>query len=1087
LSYLFLFCCVLAGSSLIQAQTVTLTPVTLNFTAQPVGATSASKAVTLKNTSTTKSLTITGIVASGEFADTTTCGGTLAAGASCTLTVTYTPATLGAVDGAVTLTDNATPGTQVVNLTGKGIAPLALAPATLTFPSTTIGQTSAAQTVTLTNSTAALTMGTVTASGDFGISANACTGMIAASKTCTISVTFTPTVSGSISGALSVADSASGSPQIVALSGTATGTVTNTVSFSPTSLTFANQAIGTTSAAQTLTLTNKATTSLSVKKVSASGDYTETDTCSGKSVAAGKTCTIKVSFKPTSAGTIKGAISVTDGAVTSPQVVAVSGTAVSPLSFSPATLTFTGTVGSTGTAQTATLTNNSSAAITVSKVAVSGDYKQTDTCGTSIAANSSCTFSVSFAPLVTGTIDGAVTVTAAGITAPQVLNLAGTSTASTGSSARYGYEVEYSNFTPGLIVGYSINPTTGYLRPLETVQLPSDNFGIVVDPSNKFVYVPDGPQILGYSVGTNGLLTSLTGSPFSLAGGSALRFTANGKFAYSNTGAEYSLNATTGALTLIATATTGGEPFDVAITPAATFVYIPNFKDGTISGYSIDQTSGALTEITGSPFTNGTTAPTCSVVSPNGKFLFVGSANKTSAFSINATTGALTAVTGSPFTTPGGGNGIGVDPTGQFLYVTAGGLGASLINGTTGALTTISGSPYTLPAQGNSVTIDPTGKFLYASIAQINSTDPIPDMITYSINTTSGALTQLSAQGVDANGGEALAIASGSKAVVYTPKFAYVTNQTDKTISEWTISDSTGALTAVAGSPVSDTNGPQVIAATPSGTFVYTGNSNNTISEYSVNAKTGALTLVIGSPIKGFGSVNSLVVDPTSSFILVLDATKQTIDSYAINAKTGALTSLSGADVLPKSQSVALDPTGTVALITSASTINTYRVTNGALIPLIAGTGTAPSVAAAVDQSSQYFFAAEPGSNAVASFNLFSNTLLSSATTGNSPSAVLAEPSGKYVYVANAGDGTISAYSLKNSTGALTQIGSAIAAAAGTDGLSCSNDGKYLYTVDTSAGSVSIFTINANGSLTAAGSAITGTAPTSIATTGTNQ
>ena len=896
-------------------------------------------------------------------------------------------------------------------------------------------------------------------------------------------------MTGAISGVLTIGDGAFGNPQLVPLSGTATGTVTNTVTFAPTSLTFPSQSTGSTSASQAITLTNKATTALKITTVAASGDYAETDTCAGKSIVAGKTCTITVTFKPTAVGTIKGAISVADAATTSPQIVALTGTAVTPLTLSPATLTFTGTVGSTSAAQTATLTNNSSAAITISKVVNSGDYKQTNTCGTSIAAGKNCTFSISFAPLVAGTIDGAITVTATGITAPQVLNLAGTATAvTTGPSARYAYDVEYSNFTPGLLVGYSMNPTTGALRALETVQLPSDNFGIVVDPSEKFLFVPDGPEILGYSIGTNGLLTQLTGSPFSLDGGSALRFTANGKFAYTNLGNEYSLNTTTGALTSVGTATTGDEPLDVAITPAGTFVYIPNFKDGTISAFSIDSTTGVLTAITGSPFTNGTTDPAAVVVSPNGNFLFVASFESDAAisvFSINATTGALTPVTGSPFPSPEG-NALAVSPNGDFLYVIGSALGAFSINAT-GALTAATGSPYTLPAMGNGVTIDPTGKFLYASIMQVNSTDAIPDIITYSINATTGALTQLSQQGVDANGGEAMAITTGTKAVVFTPKFAYATNETDKTISEWTIADSTGALTAVAGSPVSDTNGPKLVSAAPSGAFVYTANSNNTISEYTVNATTGALTLVSGSPIKGFGSVNSLAIDPASSFMLILDSTKQTLDSYSINSKTGALTSLSGANVLPNATMVALDPTGTVAVVTSGSIVDTYRVTNGQLIPLVAGTGTVPAIATAIDQSSQYFFAAEPGSSTIVSFNLFTNVQLSSTTTGNGPAAVLAEPSGKYVYVANQTDGTISAYTLNNSTGALTAIGTAVAAGTGTNALSYSNDGKYLYATNGTEGTVTFFTINANGSLTGAGTATAGTLPSSIATTGTNQ
>ena len=188
-----------------------------------------------------------------------------------------------------------------------------------------------------------------------------------------------------------------------------------------------------------------------------------------------------------------------------------------------------------------------------------------------------------FAPLVAGTIDGAITVTASGITAPQVLNPAGTATVTTGSSARYAYDVEYSNFTPGLIVAYEMNPTTGALRALETVQLPSDNFGIVVTHPRNF----STPLTVRKSSATASERWPADAThriPFSLDAAARCASLRNGKFA-DQLGNEYSLNTTTGALTSVGTATTGGEPLDVAITPAGTFVYIPNFKDGTISGF----------------------------------------------------------------------------------------------------------------------------------------------------------------------------------------------------------------------------------------------------------------------------------------------------------------------------------------------------------------------------------------------------------------------------------------------------------------------------------------------------------------------
>jgi len=93
----------------------------------------------------------------------------------------------------------------------------------------------------------------------------------------------------------------------------------------PGSLTFGNQAVGTTSPAQTLTLTAAGTETLTITSVVPSGDFGQTNTC-GTSVAAGATCTISVTFTPTATGTRTGAITITDNASGSPQTVSLTGT-----------------------------------------------------------------------------------------------------------------------------------------------------------------------------------------------------------------------------------------------------------------------------------------------------------------------------------------------------------------------------------------------------------------------------------------------------------------------------------------------------------------------------------------------------------------------------------------------------------------------------------------------------------------------------------------------------------------------------------------------------------------------------------------
>src|SRR5260370_23601491 len=120
------------------AQAVTLSPPSLAFGNQGLGTTSGAKTVTIKNTSTSKTLNITSMAESGEFPTSSTCGSSLAPGATCTISVSFSPSTIGSIDGAITLVDNATPGTQVVSLNGKGVAPVTFLPTSLTFPRTAV-------------------------------------------------------------------------------------------------------------------------------------------------------------------------------------------------------------------------------------------------------------------------------------------------------------------------------------------------------------------------------------------------------------------------------------------------------------------------------------------------------------------------------------------------------------------------------------------------------------------------------------------------------------------------------------------------------------------------------------------------------------------------------------------------------------------------------------------------------------------------------------------------------------------------------------------------------------------------------------
>ena len=314
------------GIGYAQSPIVTLSPTSLTFASQLVGTTSSPQNVTLTNTGTA-SLSITKIGLTGangkDYAQTNNCGKTVAAGASCTVTVTFTPTAKGTRTANVGVTDNAAGSPQTVSLTGTGLAPFVkLTPTSLTFSGQQVGTTSASQKVTLKNTgTAALTINSIAASGDFA-QTNTCGSSVAINASCTITVTFTPTAEGTRTGSVSISDNASGSPQAVTLTGTGLAPL---VSLSPTTLTFTSQTVGTTSSPQTVTLTNTGNSSLTITSITAGGDYAQTNTC-GSTVAAGANCSISVTFTPTTAGTRNGTITFTDNASDSPETVSLTGT-----------------------------------------------------------------------------------------------------------------------------------------------------------------------------------------------------------------------------------------------------------------------------------------------------------------------------------------------------------------------------------------------------------------------------------------------------------------------------------------------------------------------------------------------------------------------------------------------------------------------------------------------------------------------------------------------------------------------------------------------------------------------------------------
>ena len=410
-----------------------LAPPNLSFGNQTVATSSAPQGSTLTNTSnaalTIASINVTG-QNSSDFAQTNNCGTSVPAGGSCGITVTFTPSSAGTRTAAVSITDDGPVSPQTLPLTGTGVLPaVTFSPPTgLTFPNQTINTTSPPMNATLTNTgLGILTVGSITVAGPFA-QTNTCGATVNPGASCTISVTFTPNANGTLTGSISASDNAPGSPQTLPLSGVG---VSPAVTFSPTSLTFPDQTIFTTSVPKNVTLTNTGLGILTVGSIAASGPFAQSNTCSA-ALNPAASCTISVTFKPKAKGALKGSVSVTDNAPGSSQALPLTGTGTY-MQFSPASRAFgTQPVGTHSLPEKIALTNKGSVTVSIAKISIAGanaaDFTQTNTCGKSLASGASCFVTVTFTPAAKGRRIAAIAVSDNGGGSPQTAGLSGTGT-----------------------------------------------------------------------------------------------------------------------------------------------------------------------------------------------------------------------------------------------------------------------------------------------------------------------------------------------------------------------------------------------------------------------------------------------------------------------------------------------------------------------------------------------------------------------------------------------------------------------------------------------------------------------------------
>jgi 6-phosphogluconolactonase len=335
-------------------------------------------------------------------------------------------------------------------------------------------------------------------------------------------------------------------------------------------------------------------------------------------------------------------------------------------------------------------------------------------------------------------------------------------------------------------------------------------------------------------------------------------------------------------------------------------------------------------------------------------------------------------------------------------------------------------------------------------------------------------------------------------------RFAYVANDGSNSISTYTIDAPTGALIAVANVSVS-AGIPHALAVNPQSRYLYmTNGASNNVSAYAIGAGNGALTAVGGSPFPTGNNPSSVSADPGGTLVYVTNESDGTISAYSQDPASGTLIAVAGSpfatgtnpasiaapDFVGPLDSFIYAGTGSNNIWAYAVNFNGTTLTGALMVvpgsPFPAGSNPVSVVA---DLAGDFLYAANQGDGTVSAYSVdpaggsLASVAGSPFAAGAGPASVAVDPFGRFAYVANKADGTISAYVIN--AGALRAVaGSPFTAGSGPSSLTVDNLGKFLYVANSGSNNVSAYTIDpTSGTLTPiSGSPFaSGSGPVSIA------
>ena len=420
---------------------LSFTPLSLGFAPRTVSTTSPAQVVTVTNNGPGV-VTISSISVSGDFAFTTNCATTLAVGATCTISVVFTPIATGPRIGALTIASNASGSPQSVLLGGTGQSTLApivqVTPGSGDFAPQPPGSASPPQLFVIDNvGNATLNLSTITVNGsgftllptlDASTNYQRCGSSLQSGGVCAVQVGFTAPGEGTFTGTLHIDGNATNTPLDVHLVGTGLAATPPARALGvPASVTFGDQAVGTSSPGHAVAITNNLGSTVTITDLATSGDYTVSDTCT--SIAPHGTCSPLVTFTPTALGTRSGTLTVRALSEATPYVVDLEGNGIAstvPLvSLSVTRVGFGNTlIGAPVTAHVI-LTNVGLVPVLLQSVLARAHFIATHACPFSLAPRATCDITVGFFPSTIGAQSGIVEIATNAAGSPHDVQVSG--------------------------------------------------------------------------------------------------------------------------------------------------------------------------------------------------------------------------------------------------------------------------------------------------------------------------------------------------------------------------------------------------------------------------------------------------------------------------------------------------------------------------------------------------------------------------------------------------------------------------------------------------------------------------------------